>query len=319
MRSLHNTIVPVLSAVCLAACGQSVSAERIAMAPPANLAMAEQIRLFSLSDARTIGTLIAMSNTTTTAGGDTCVTRTMEGSTVVLTGNGCMNGPTRYDGVLRFTGDPLAATGSTAEYQRWGQTSTVTCTGSSQTLSVSTVTRGTVRVTARGNVREFDVDVVLESGTANREACTTTSSTLAIQYHGTLDFFGPSGVTRDGNAAIRASGSGVVADSRFGRVDTNTTGLVFDPTICAGEPASGTLTLRAGAHTGVVTYDGATNCGMGGTRTAPFTLDGTPSGEVQVNACSVGSAAGNAKSGALALLAIGAALTVSSARRRRAR
>ena len=301
---------------CLVACGQSVAAERLANTPPATLATPEQLRFFSISDARTIGLFIAFARPDS-APGETCVTRTMEGSTTVLTGNGCTTGRTRYDGVLRYSGDPVTGSEARVEYLDWRQTSTTSGSGSMQTVTTESRTRGTVRVTARGNVRDFEVDIVLDTSTANPETCTATPSTLAVQYRGTLDFFGPSGVTRESSAPVRASGSGTVADSRFGRADTTTTALVFDPTVCSGEPVSGTLSLRAGTHTGLVTYDGATRCGMGSMRTAPITVDGVSAGEVQVYACSVRGAAGSAKHGAVAVIALGAALATAVARRRR--
>lgn len=310
-----HSVLTLLAAVSLAACGQSVAAAQLANTPPATLATPEQLRFFSISDARTIGMFIAFARPDS-APGETCVTRTTEGATTVLTGNGCTTGRTRYDGVLRFSGDPVTGPEARAEYLDWRQTSTTSCTGSMQTVTTESRMRGTVRVTARGNVRDYEVDIVLDSGVANPETCTVTSSTLAVQYRGTLDFFGPSGVTRDSSAAVRASGSGTVADSRYGRADTTTTGLVFDPSVCAGEPASGTLTLRAGSHTGIVSYDGATRCGMGSMRTAPITVDGMSAGEVQVNACSVRGAAGGAKNGALGVLALGAALAAIARRRR---
>jgi hypothetical protein len=311
-----HSVLTLLVAVSLAACGQSVAAAQLANTPPATLATPEQLRFFSISDARTIGLFIAFAQPDS-APGETCVTRTMEGSTTVLTGNGCTTGRTRYDGVLRFSGDPLTDPEARTEYLDWRQTSTSRCSGSMQTVTTESRTRGTVRVTARGNVRDYEVDLVIDRRVADIETCTETSSTLAVQYRGTLDFFGPSGVARDFSTAVRASGSGTVADSRYGRVDTTTTGLVFDPAICNGEPSSGTLMLRAGSHTGVVTYDGATRCGMGSMRTAPITVDGVAGGEVPVNACSVRGSAGSAKRGALGVIALGVALMGARARRRR--
>jgi hypothetical protein len=124
-----SSVFTLVVGSCLVACGQSVAAERLANTPAATLATPEQLRFFSISDVRTIGLFIAFARPDW-APGETCVTRTMEGSTTVLTGNGCTTGRTRYDGVLRYSGDPVTGSEARVEYLDWRQTSTTSGSGS---------------------------------------------------------------------------------------------------------------------------------------------------------------------------------------------
>ncbi len=318
MSKLDSTLCLVAAA--LVGCGQSVSAGAISALPPTAFATPSERTFFALSDARTIGFFFAMRNPTTGDGGlsSTCAARSTDGATTVFTANGCMNGTHRHSGVVRLSGDPVAGPEFRLEYVNWRDTGATPCAGSAATVANESAVRGTVHVTARGNIREFEVDLLIEQSKVDERACTGVLETLAISYRGTLDFFGPMGVSRDLSVAVRASGSGQVAYTPAGRADTTTSGLVFDPAVCASEPASGTLSLRAGSHTSVLAYDGATRCGMGSNRTAPLTVDGVSVGEIAVNACSVRGAAGRGRVGLAGLfaLALGAA---GVGRRRRGR
>jgi hypothetical protein len=318
MSKLDCTTLCLVAA--LVGCGQSVAAGAISALPPTSFATASERTFFALSDARTIGFFFAMRNPATGDGGlsSTCASQTADGSTTVFTANGCTSGTRQQSGVVRLTGDPVTGPEFRVEYINWRERSATRCSGSAATVATESTTRGTVHVTARGAIREFEVDLLFEQTKVDERACTGVVETLAINYRGTLDFFGPTGASRDMSSAVRASGSGQVAYTPVGRADTTTAGLVFDPAVCASEPASGTLSLRAGSHTSLLTYDGATRCGTGSNRTAPLSVDGVSVGEVAVNACSVRGAAGRGRVGLAGLfaLALGAA---GVARRRRGR
>lgn len=325
MANSRNTLLATLalSALSLSACGQSVSAAPIAMAPPADLSSPPAIQLLRLSDARTLGQFFAMNGYWGTQASERvpgCAVRTMEGATTVFTTRGCVDGDDRYDGVLRSRGNAAAGPDSRVEYQAFRSTRTTMCAdGSGRTLANTTTWNGHTSTIARGNVRDFEIDLVLEFTSVDSAACTAAPETIAIQYRGALEYTGPDGVRAVDGQPMRASGAGTLSDSRLGRADTRTDALVFDPTICSTEPASGSLTLRSGSHTGVLAYDGATRCGRDATRTAPYTLDGTLVGEIQVNACSVRGGAGRSRWGAagLALVAAGALVAHRRARSRR--
>lgn len=325
MANTRNTrfALLALSAVSLAACGQSVSAAPISMAPPADLSSPPAIQLLRLSDARHLGLMFAMRSYYWTDTGDrppSCAVQSMDGATRVFTARDCADGDEVIDGVLRVRGDAVAGPESMIEYRSLRSTRTTVCSdGSRRSLANATTWNGRTTTIARGNVRDFEIDLVIEFTSIDSAACTATPETIAIQYRGTLEFTGPDGVRALETAPMRAAGSGVVSNSRLGRADTRTDGLVFDPTICSTEPASGSLTLRSGSHTGVLAYDGATRCGRDATRTAPYTLDGTLVGEIQVNACSVRSGAARGRWGGLglALATAGALFAHRRARSRR--
>lgn len=301
---LAGCVVFAALACALQGCGQSVAAGTINAAPQAQLATDQERAFYALVDARLLGQVFAMSNPTDM---DTvemsCVVRSMEGNTTVVRGTPCPNGP-RLEGELRVTGDPLSSEGSFVEYRDWKSTSRRECMGA--TVANTTTIRGSSRVTARGNVREFELDLLIigvDAVASSSSACAPSAHTIAISYRGSLDFFGPGGVQRRVDAHVRASGSGTISTTRFGRVETTTTSLVFDPGVCATEPASGTLDVR-GVRALRVSYDGASRCGMGIGRTAPYTVDGVAGGEINVALCSV-LAPGSAKLswwGAIALV-----------------
>lgn len=324
MRTLLSVLFSS-SLLALAGCGQSVSAAPIAMAPPADLSAPPAIALLRLSDARTLGQLFAMNSYfSARLPSDripACAVRTMDGATSVFTIRDCVTRDgERDDGVIRTRGDAVAGPDSRVEYRSFRNTRTTACSdGTGRTLANTTTWNGHTSTIARANVRDFEIDLVLEFTSIDAAACTAAPQTIAIQYRGSLEYTGPDGVRADNNQPMRASGSGVVSDSLLGRADTRTDGLVFDPMICSTEPASGALTLRSGSRTGVLAYDGASRCGRDATRTAPYTLDGTLVGEIQVNACSVRGATGRSRWGGLglAVASLGALFAHRRARSRR--
>ncbi|MBL8678315.1 MAG: hypothetical protein JNK05_04075 [Myxococcales bacterium] len=299
-----------------AGCGQSVAAGPINAEPLAELAAGRARSLFALSDARTLGHLFAMSNPDASEASrpGPCETRAIEGDTVVIRARECAANPGGSVGEIRFRGDPLSSAGSFMEYRNWRTGGEQACMGSVGPSGI--VINGTSRVTARGSVREFALDLVIDGLIAGEANECPPSRRLAISYRGSLDFFDSHGPSRRADASVRASGAGLISIAGVGRVESRTTGLVFDPAVCATEPSSGTLEIR-GARVVVLTYDGAARCGGGPERTAPFTLDGVAAGELNVALCSV-RAAGAGRFGVSGAGALAAGAIVFG-RRRRAR
>ncbi|MFO0558987.1 MAG: hypothetical protein U0269_13315 [Polyangiales bacterium] len=300
MRSPRSFFLLSLS-LFAAGCGQSVAGVLIDPAPPAQFASRDESAFWSLTDARNIALAFVLLSPRA-AESDLCASSSVDGNTTTLRGTSCANRPTRYSGTLQITGDPLGSSGAVIDYRDWAQSSEVTCARTNARFDNTFTTRGTVRVTARGNIRDFDVDLTTTGSMLDNQRCELVPVTLAVRYRGTVDFGdGPARHSRE--APMRANGTGTVFFTPYGRIETTTHELVFAPTQCATEPASGSLEMRSANHLGLLTYDGATHCGTNDLpRTAPFTLDGVAMGELPVNACSVQGGCARARAGWLAVL-----------------
>ena len=78
----------------------------------------------------------------------------------------------------------------------------------------------------------------------------------------TIDYMGS--VQGGYNTRTLWNGSGTVTRDGFiapnGEVEASTLDEVIDNDVCAGQPVSGTTTLKSGEDTAVITYDGETDC-----------------------------------------------------------
>jgi hypothetical protein len=103
---------------------------------------------------------------------------------------------------------------------------------------------GTVLLTMTGpSQREFDAD--LEIG-----------EVTTIDYVGTVE--GDYDGRTVWNGGGRVEREGLLPP--IGTVDATTVEEVVDDEVCAGQPVSGSTTLRTSDHTAVIVYDGATDC-----------------------------------------------------------
>jgi MYXO-CTERM domain-containing protein len=102
---------------------------------------------------------------------------------------------------------------------------------------------GTVRLTLTGpSLREFEAH--LEIG-----------EVTTIDYVGTVDGDYDSRTVWNGEGRVEREGF-----PPTGSVDATTVVEVIDNAVCAGQPVSGTTTLRTRDHTAVIEYDGVTDC-----------------------------------------------------------
>jgi hypothetical protein len=102
---------------------------------------------------------------------------------------------------------------------------------------------GTVLLTMTGpSQREFDAD--LEIG-----------EVTTIDYVGTVEGDYGSRTVWNGGGRIEREGFPPI-----GTVDATTVEQVVDDAVCAGQPVSGSTTLRTSDHTAVIEYDGVTDC-----------------------------------------------------------
>lgn len=314
---MRSTTIFLLSALSLLSshCGQSVAGALPDPAPPAQFASRNEGAFWSLTDARNIALTVALLSPDA-ADTSLCATRSTSGAVTTLRGTACPSPTARNAGTLQFTGNPLTSPSAVIDYLDWSQTLAVQCAGSNTAVETTFITRGTVRVTARGNIRDFDVDITGDGSIANSERCTSAPATFALRYRGSVDF-GSSTPQRSFRAAMHASGTGTLSFTPYGRIDTSTRDLVFDPAICAFEPASGALEMRSARRQALLRYDGSTRCGTSPSNgTAPFSLDGVSMGELPVASCSVRRGHRHARSGSLSVLLIAGGL---SAQRRRSR
>jgi hypothetical protein len=318
MKTLPFVAASLALVVSTVGCGQVVVADgTLSTMTPAALNTRENMHAFSLADARTLGLFFGLSPPMPlpSDGAPTCPSRSVQGDTVTYRG-GCAQDNTRYEGVLIVRGDAVRGTSQSIEYQDWSQVRTESA--DSATPETRTMFRGSSRVTVRGAVRDFEIDVIVTGFQLVPTTGMTRPTNVAISYRGTVDFSGSDSDMDGLGDIVRASGSGRVGIAPYGRVETVTRDLVYDRARCIGEPLSGTLELR-GAQVAMLTYDGATRCGLAATRTAPYTLDGAAAGEVNVAYCSISAAPGRGPVGWLGALAMGLGALVVRGRRGRAR
>lgn len=312
VRAATRALMATL-ALATAGCGTSLRSEPVIDAlPAADLRASSAVAVFALSDARTITEYLLLPELEPSFAGP-CPSRTVEGATTVYRG-GCTHERTRYEGTVRITRATIdgVETASVA-YDHWSATATRACRDGGS-LEERNARDGTITARITGARRELSADIVMDTATADTERCAASSDSIALLYDSALAY---SGEDRDGNGrgdVVRANGAGRVGLRSLGRVESTTRDLVYDSARC-GEPLSGTLELRAGQRA-LITYDGASRCGHGETRTAPLEIDGVARGEVTVVACSVGRSVGASQTSVIALFAMGA---VAMARRTRAR
>jgi hypothetical protein len=318
MKTLPFVAASLALVVSTVGCGQVVVADgTLSTMAPAALNTRENIHAFSLADARTLGLFLGLTPATPLPGDSatSCPSRTVQGDVVTYRG-GCTQDGTRYEGVLIVRGDAVRGTSQSIEYQDWSQVRTESA--GSTPRETRTMFRGSSRVTVRGAVRDFEIDVIVTGFQLVPSTGTTRPTNIGISYRGTVSFSGNDANSDGLGDIVRASGSGRVGIAPHGRVETVTRDLVFDAENCSGEPLSGTLELR-GAQVAMITYDGATRCGAAATRTAPYTLDGVAAGEVNVAYCSISAAPGRGPVGWLGALAMGLGALLVRGRRGRAR
>jgi hypothetical protein len=130
--------------------------------------------------------------------------------------------------------------------RQWSGRATVVRSGDDRELTLDGFEGqdGVVRLTLlEPSLHEFDVSLRLGGGTT-------------IEYVGTIE--------GDYGGRTVFNGEGHVERWGFfppiGVVDATTVDEVVDNDVCAGQPVSGTTTLRSSDHTAVIVYDGATDC-----------------------------------------------------------
>jgi len=113
------------------------------------------------------------------------------------------------------------------------------------------------------------------------------------------------------------NGNGTVERDGFlppnGTVEANTLNEIVDNEVCAGQPASGTTTLRSGEDKAVIAYDGESDCDEN--KNAQLTVNGEDRGMVEGINCRASAAGAPASRGACALLASCGALFMLRKRR----
>ena len=159
---------------------------------------------------------------------------------------------------------------------------------------------GAVLLTLLGpSLREFDANFRHRGGTA-------------VDYVGTVE--GDYGGRTVWNGEGRVERTGFFAPT--GSVDATTVDEVIDNDVCAGQPVSGTTTLRSGEHTAVIVYDGATDCDPD--EKAEVIVNDEDRGLVAGISCTIGDAGTKGASSVPAFLVAAAGLAA-RLRRRRAR
>lgn len=103
------------------------------------------------------------------------------------------------------------------------------------------------------------------------------------------------------------NGNGTVERDGFlppnGKVEASTLNQLVDDDVCAGQPVSGTTTLRAGEDEAVVTYDGESDCDEN--KSAQLAVNDESRGTIEGVSCRAsGAAAGQASRGLATFLAL---------------
>ena len=193
-----------------------------------------------------------------------CPSTTDDGTKIVITG-GCA-----ASNSLKWLGSATVTRGAV------GELTVALADFGNDALGGETRTTGTFHVTQTAtDVHAFTVDVKRTGGIETD-----------IMYSGTVRgaFTGPT--TWNGSGSIHRDGITIEG----GDVDAITVDEVRDNDACAGEPMSGTTTLKSDAHTVVITYDGATDCSQ--PHAARWSRDGVDKGTIDNISCSTGSGSG---------------------------
>jgi len=176
---------------------------------------------------------------------------------------------------------------------------------------------GTVKIVRDGATRSLTFDTFqdnngtfelreLEAGRYEFDAKLDIGGLTVIEYMGSVQ----------GGYDQRTlwNGSGTVKRDGFfgpnGEVEASTIDEVVDNDVCAGQPVSGTTTLKSGNDTAVVSYDGGTDCDDD--QNAQLTVNGEARGLVSGISCSL-RAPGSGGRSALGVLLL--ALAVPALRR----
>lgn len=227
-------------------------------------------------------------------------------------GDGVCPARSETDGVVTYTGGCTDADGDawsgsatvtrTGEesgiigYENFGRTAEEDCNADG-TVTSTQLFDGLVTIEADGR---FEIAMEGEGTNVDKDACTATNATFAMEYAG-RQLALTDGITE-------WSGTGRFGTSDRGKVTATTAAEVIDDNGCSYEAESGTTTMESADHTAVITYDGAVDCDD--TSTVTWTLDGVDQGEITGIQCGTGLAAG-------ALATVFAGLLVVGRRRRR--
>lgn len=238
--------------------------------------------------ASTVILMLAGVDSTGSTTDSTCPTRTQDGNTLRIEG-GCTDEEGRmWTGSAVRESEAAGSTTGKTTYEKFGMQSSEDCNG--QPVAATVVVDGVVNVTGTAEELTFDVDLRADS-TGPDSNCAVKAGSTAWDYVGHIK--------NSGGDAQTWSGSGRVGNSEEGVASAETKDEVIDPTVCNGEAASGTTTIKAGSDTVVITYDGAAKCDDAAT--VNWSLNGTAKGELTGVSCG---AVGGAHSLWLALAAL---------------
>lgn len=212
-------------------------------------------------------------NGTGEAKSTTCPKQTQDGNTLRVEG-GCTDEEGRkWVGSARRESEAAGSSTGKFIYDDFGYEGTTDCGGNQ--VAQKLVFKGTVNVTGTQEKTLFDVNVLVEGEGPDDETCTVEKGSSAWEYQGTIQ--------NPGTSKQVWNGSGRVGDSDKGVVSAETKDEVIDSNACGNEASSGTTTMKSGANTVLITYDGASDCET--TSTVQWSLNGTAKGELVGVSC----------------------------------
>jgi hypothetical protein len=203
---------------------------------------------------------------------------------------------TRYEGQIVASGD---ASGTVIRYEYFKRVTTEDCNGTAAEVSRAAV--GEVQVPFAALLEELEsgtpqnpvpppdgygyhsgqyVMSILAEATALDQACQPVSVALAYQLRMDYQDQDQNGMSRDvlqmdGRAARRTSGELMGEPDPVGSWELSAVDYTVASYVCASEPLSGAMTVRAGGHEATVRPDGATRCEQASRPPcAPWSLDG---------------------------------------------
>jgi hypothetical protein len=272
MPSNPHRLAPIALVLLLAACGNRVDAEDVAVWANSGSALGVYTHLHAPIE-------FALGETTFVD--PTCPMTANDGTTVTITG-GCTDSEgKRFEGEVTITrvDGPRDLDLNFSGY------------GSGEGEGEIALNTGTASLDQLdGDAYAYEVDLVNEGPV-----------TLDIDYSGTIvgDFGQPA----------TFNGSGTVTRSGFppkGTAEVSTVDQLVDDDVCSGQSAAGETTIEVDGHVIVVTYDGETDCDED--QAARWSLDGEDQGLVEGITCAVTS--GGSRAGGvlcvLMLLGLGA-------------